>query len=260
MRGIIFSVLSVFFFWGCSEEYEPEIITTPESLNEPCTVTIDLNDSGSRLAFNQEENVMKSTWSEGDKFEIYKNDVCYTFTLDEGCEGSSVGTFTSPTTPPRIELNGYYGNLGEWYSGNFYYELYFPSKDGYNNISFKNQVQNADGNMSHLKDKITMYHQVAHYTDIRFNNKNYTTGVEFPNFFSPYTVQTNGDYFRKNTIIKINASNLPEEFQPVSLKLESLSEQNIIVPFVTHNTQNSFTNEHAKAEMTLQNFDKDKRL
>lgn len=81
-----------------------------------------------------------------------------------------------------------------------------------------------------------MYHQVAHYTDVRFNNKNYTTGVEFPNFFSPYTVQTNGDYFRKNTIIKINASNLPEEFQPVSLKLESLSEQNIIVPFVTHNT------------------------
>lgn len=251
MWGIIFSVLSVFFFWGCSEEYEPEIITTPESLNEPCTVTIDLNDSGSRLAFNQEENVMKSTWSEGDKFEIYKNDVCYTFTLDEGCEGSSVGTFTSPTTPP--DMDNYYQYFG--------YSVYFPSKDGFENISFKNQIQNGDGDTRHLNSLITMSHYVGHFSDIRFIHTDYkTSGIKIPTYFPGYSFSstTNGGNFYKNTIIKINASNLPVDFQPVSLKLESLSEQNIIVPFVTHNTQNSFTNEHAKAEMTLQNFDKDK--
>ena len=102
--GVLFSLLTVSCFWGCSEENELELVSGLEPLNEPCTITIDLNDSESRLAFHYDENVLKSSWTKGDKFEIYKNDVCYTFTLDEGCEGSSLGTFTSPTTPPRIDL------------------------------------------------------------------------------------------------------------------------------------------------------------
>ena len=252
MWGIIFSILSVFIFWGCSEENEPEIISTPEPLNEPCTITIDLNNAESRLAFNQEDNVLKSTWSKGDKFEIYKNNVCYTFTLDEGCEGSAVGKFTSPTTPP--EIYNYYQYFG--------YSVYFPSKEGYENLSFKNQLQNGDGDTRHLNGLITMYHYVGHFSDIRFIHTDYkTSGIKIPTYWgdNSFTVTTNGSNFTKNMIIKINASNLPVDFQPVSLTLESLSEKNnIIVPFLTHNTQSTYTLEHAKAEMTLQNFDKDK--
>lgn len=255
--GVLFSLLSVSFFWGCSEENEQEFVSDPEPLNKPCTITIDLNDPDSRLAFHYDKNVLKSSWSKGDKFEIYKNNVCYTFTLDEGCEGSSLGTFTSPATPPQTELKSDYSNYGAWYSGNFNFDVYFPSKDEYENLSFENPVQKGDGDMSHLKDKITMKHTVGHYTNVRFTDKDYTTGVEFPNFFSPYKVQTYGAYFFKNTIFKINATNLPVDLQPVSLTLESISDKNLIVPFMSPNLSDN-SSKYNKAEMTLQNFDKDR--
>ncbi|MBO5698497.1 MAG: hypothetical protein J6R79_00605 [Bacteroidaceae bacterium] len=257
--ALILALMGTTLFYSCSEDDDFEIVDQTENqlkpLDIPCSITIDLSETGnSRLGFNFDGNSLKSTWSEGDQFEIYKNGVCYTFTLDDACDGSAVGTFTSPTTPPK---NDEYGTLN-WYVDNFNYEVFFPSKDGYNNISFANQVQDGDGDTRHLKDKITMSHMVGHYTDIRFDNKDYTTLVTFTGVSG--TIPTYGSNFSKNTIIQINASNLPEDFQPTSLTLENYSNTgaNIIIPFLTHNAQSTYNEEHSKMDMTLQNFDKDK--
>lgn len=258
-RRIIFSMICILLLGACSDnnslnEVIPDNGNAQQPLNVPCSITIDLNDTGNtRLALAHDGNNLKSTWSKGDQFEIYKNGLCYTFTLDEGCEGKSIGTFTSPTTPPKQDE---YNET--WYQNNFNFDLYFPSKQGYNNISFKNQIQDGDGNMSHLKDKVTMYHCVGHYTDIRFNNQDYTTEVDFEGFFYPFQIGTQGSLFKKNTIIKIIATNLPVDFQPVSLVIESFCLDHAKVPFLANNAQKSVTYEDGKMEMTLQNFNKDK--
>lgn len=248
--GLLIPIFCVVSFYNCSQEEMTEINNSLESIDEPCTITIDLNDTNSRLAFGLEGNSLKSTWSEGDKFEIHDNDEIYTFTLDEGCEGSAVGTFTSSTTPPI--------NLSD-INSNFYYRVYYPSKTGYETISFANQEQVGDNDTRHLKDMITMTHVVGHYTDIRFIPEDYTTtNIQIGNL--SYKVTTQGSNFRKNTILKINVSNLPVDFQPVSLELEFLNplSPSVISPFYSYNTQNSFTSVDAKMSMTLKDFNKDK--
>ena len=257
IRGLLLSILSIIAFYGCSQEEEVlQVNNNLQPIDKPCSITIDLNDNnGSRLAFNLNGNSLKSTWSKGDQFEIYKNNICYTFTLDDACDGSSVGIFTSPTTPPsENDMSDY----RKWYSTNFNYDVYFPSKNKYDELSFKNQVQDGDDNTAHLADRITMQHTVAHYTDVRFNSKDYYCKVNIPSC-GYFKAQTYGIYFQKNTIYKINVSNLPVDFQPVYLELEYMNplSPGIRSPFLAYNTQKNEDGD-IKISMTLKNFDKDK--
>ena len=239
-------------FYGCSQEEDVMVAEDNVVQNVPCYITVDLNGGGnSRLALELNGLNLKSTWSEGDQFEVWKEDVSYTFTLDEGA-GTSVGVFKSETTPPTYAIDS---ELAK----NFNYDVYYPSKNDYEQISFHNQLQDGDGNMEHLKNKITMKHHVGYYTDIRFIETDYSTDVTFSGSSSIYTIGTVGSNLHKNLILKIDASNLPINFKPISLSLESFHESgNSIVPFLDNNAQTSYTSNDNKVSMTLQNFDEDK--
>lgn len=243
MRNKYIYLLMMLFICSCTDQDDVIQIEKSEGLNEPCIITVDLNKQGdSRLALDYVENVgMKSTWEDGDGFTIWKhgaesdNITYYNFKLISGA-GTSVGEFYCETTPPVEDYN---------------YYVRYPSVDSYDNITLSNQKQVGDGNTDHLSDFVMMRHLVGHYTDIRFNSSDYTS-----TFNGGWTIGTRGSNFYKNTILKIDASNLPEDFLPVKLELK-VSNSNYITFWETNNTFISGS-ANRKTEMTLEGFDKDK--
>lgn len=237
---IISWLFLVVFISSCTENEEITQIEQGKKNNVPCTITIDLSKQGeSRLALDYVDQVgMKSTWQEGDGFTIWKSGtediVYYDFKLISGA-GTSVGEFYCETTPPVEDYN---------------YYVRYPSVDGYENTSLSNQKQVGDGNTDHLSDLITMSHLVGHYTDIRFNSSDYVTV-----FNGNWSIGTNGVNFVKNSIIKINASNLPADIQPVKVELE-VSNSGYVTFLETNTSYNGSTCQ--KTSVTLEGFDKDK--
>lgn len=228
------------FVCGCTDKEEVFQAVQPEELDKPCIITVDLNKQGdSRLALDYVENVgMKSTWEEGDGFTIWNiydesdNITYYNFKLISGA-GTSVGEFYCETTPPVEDYN---------------YSVRYPNVDDYDKISLLNQKQVGDGNTDHLSDLVMMRHLVGHYTDIRFNSSDYTTA-----FNGGRKINTIGANFYKNTILKIVASNLPEDFLPVKLELEVSNSG-----YYTFWETNTKPFEDVKMSMTLEDFDKDR--
>ena len=222
----------------------PEVDNVAEQ-NELCYVTVDLNAGvDSRLALSQDGKVIKSVWSQNDGFTVVKDgeSKVHTFSITDETVGSSEGVFKSNTTP--TEGSGYY----------VYYPASIKSGDDFNKqISLRGQEQVGDGTMDHLAEKITMCHYVAHYSDIRFINQEYKTRVDKGNGnYSEYT--TPAGNLRKSTIWKLVGTNLPVDFQPVSMELE-VSNSNWVTFMETNGT---YTNDCMKASMTLKNFDEDK--
>ena len=249
----VFSLL-ICLFYSCSNEEEIPVLSEQEVPNHiPCTITIDLNKGvDSRLALYDTGKGAKSKWEEGDGFTLFKyyrenedndnsNDIAvvkYNFTLQSGA-GTSVGVFYCESTPPAEDYN---------------YRIYYPSEEAYNTCSFLEQEQDGDGNMDHLKDKILMRHLIGHYTDVRFTSSDYNTSVQTDSY--SYSIGTIGGNLRKNIILKIKGSNLPEDFEPTELSVE-VSNTEWIVFWITNNSYYT-NNESLKAKISLKNFDQDK--
>lgn len=244
---MLLAFLSVPLINGCSDELD---LTVPEisQTDEGCTVIVDLaKGPDSRLALSQDNNSIKSVWSENDGFSVVRNgeSTVHTFTILGESAGSAKGVFNSNTTPE--DGNGY----------QVYYPASIQSDDEFlKEVPLRNQVQNGDGNMSHLAGKITMRHYVAHYSDIRFINQAYETRIEHGNgSYTTYT--TPAGNLKKSTIWKLVGTNLPVEFQPVSMELE-VSNSNQAMFYETNGTFISNNGGSLKTSMTLYEFDKDK--
>lgn len=233
---------------SCSEDAmmeAPEVNNVTEQ-NELCYVTVDLNaGADSRLALSKDDKNIKSVWSENDGFTVVKDgeSTVHTFSITDETVGSSKGVFVSKTTP--TEGRGY----------NVYYPASITNDEEFGKkISLRGQEQVGDGNMDHLAEKITMRHNVAHYSDIRFINQEYSTIVDHGDgSYSEYGTPAGNLY--KSTIWKLVGTNLPVDFQPVSMELE-VSNSNCVTFMETNGTYNY--SGCLKASMALKKFDKDK--
>lgn len=245
-RFMVLLVGAVMF--SCSDDTlmeEVEVNNVAEQ-NKLCCVTVDLNaGADSRLALSKDDKVIKSVWSKNDGFTVVKDgeSTVHTFSITDETVGSSKGVFVSETTP--TEGSGYY----------VYYPASIKSQDDFDkNISLRGQEQVGDGNMDHLAEKITMRHYVAHYSDIRFIDQEYSTTIDHGNG-SYSTYGTPAGNLRKSTIWKLVGTNLPVNFQPVSMELE-VSNSNWVTFRETNGTYSN--SDCMKASMTLKNFDEDK--
>lgn len=232
---------------SCSDDAlmeAPEMDKVAEQ-NELCYVTVDLNAGvDSRLSLDNVGNIIKSVWTPNDGFTVVKQgeSTAHTFVITDETVYSSKGVFVSNTTP--TEGGGYY----VYYPASLTSETDFDKK-----ISLRGQVQDGDGDMRHLAEKITMRRYVGHYSDIRFINQEYSTTIDNGNgTYTTYTNPAGGLY--KSTIWRLVGTNLPDACQPVSMELEVLNSNKITF----RETNNSYTNSGCKkASITLKNFDKD---
>lgn len=224
------------------------VVEVPEvaKVDEGCTIVLDLaKGADSRLALSPSGNSIKSVWSAEDGFNVVDQESnVHTFTIDPESAGSAKGVFHSSTTP---------GTDG-------YYEVYYPASikswnDFLGNISLRGQVQTGDDNISHLAERIVMRHYVAHYSDIRFINQDYETTIDKGN--GAYTVYTTfASNLQKSSIWKLVGTNLPVDFQPVSMELE-VSNSNRVTFYETNGGYYS-DSRCQKMSMDLVGFDNDK--
>lgn len=252
---IVMSVLCTFIMVGC---FEQDLLVNNENMKnatELQRIVIDLDkEADSRVGLSQGLGSIKSVWEEGDGFTLRLIDngtmgnSKYSYKL-EGGAGTSKGVFVGP------KLEHKEGRT---------YRIYYPSTITNNTefneqVSLRDQVQDGDGSMAHLAGKLTMRHTVGHYSDIRFSNSDYTTKIYDETKGDSIEISTSGTEFCKGTIIKIDASNIPVDFQPVSLKLQVFDVDHVLF-YDTNNTYNTDAGNSAQMTLELKNFDKDKDL
>lgn len=239
---------------SCSEEEIPSNKQDVPMKKEPYYVTVSLDNEGSdgRMVLYQADKGLKSVWVEGDGFTLInqKDSVAYTFELMEGV-GTSQGVFVCNEGEPVQHADE------RW---RLFYPASITSQEDYDaKISLLGQVQKGDGNMDHLNERLSMRHQIRHYSDIRLGNSDYQTTFVNPATGHRVTGTTTASNLRKNVIVKIDVSNLPVDMQPVSLDLEVFN-SNKVTFRSANNTYVSGDRAWAKATMELQDFDKDKDL
>lgn len=236
-------------FEGCTEEEISGNIQESQTEKEPYYVTVCLDDAvDSRLALYPGEKGVKSVWTAGDGFTLInqEDNVAYTFELEKGA-GTSKGVFVCHSGEPIQHAKE------KW---SLFYPASITSQEEYENqVSLLGQVQKGDGNMEHLNERLSMRHQIRHYSDIRLGNTSYKTTFVNPETGEQVTGTTNPAYLYKNRILKIDASNLPVDMQPVSLNLQVFNSN--VVTFVNANGSYS-KQDYDRTSLELQEFDKDK--
>lgn len=253
--GLWMYFLMIGMLGSCSEEEIPGNMQNVPTKKEPYYVTVSLSDekdADSRMVLYQADKGLKSVWVEGDDFTLInqQDNVAYTFHLSEG-EGTSLGRFVCYEGEPVQHADE------RW---RLFYPASITSQEDYDaKISLLGQVQKGDGNMDHLNERLSMRHQIRHYSDIRLGNTNYQTTFVNPATGRRVTGTTTASNLRKNVIVKIDASNFPVDMQPVSLDLEVIN-SNKVTFRSANNTYVSGNRAWAKATMELQDFDKDKDL
>lgn len=222
----------------CTDENTIE--TVPQKT--PCRITIDLLDGNdSRLAFfeNTEDEHHKyifSTWEEGDGFTIrnLNDNKVYTFILEHGV-GETGGVFFSEETPADGDNN---------------YEVFFPhtiknSAEFNRYFNLKNPTCSYNDKFGYIKKALSMRHTVADYRDILFNNHDY--GSKVMSNGETILPATKGSDFYKTTFLKINATNLPENFIPVRLDLKVLDSDEPVF----YETNNSYQKDGTEFENSV---------
>lgn len=252
---LVMSVLCTFIMVGCLDQELPVNDEILENGTEQQRIVIDLDkETDSRIDLSQGLGSIKSVWEEGDGFTLRVIDngtmgySKYFYKLEEGA-GTSKGVFVGP----KLEHK-------EGRTYRIYYPFTITNNTEFNEqVSLRDQVQDGDGSMAHLAGKLTMRHTVGHYSDICFSNSDYTTKIYDETKEDYVELSTSGAEFRKGTIIKIDASNIPVDFQPVSLKLQAFDINHVLF-YDTNNTYNVDAGNSSQMTLELKNFDKDKDL
>lgn len=130
---------------------------------ELITITAGLSKADTRMNFDEEGNVMKTLWEEGDQIVISSNSSDETkfkvFTIKEGEAGNATAIFEGEK-PGVSELGGYY-------------VVYYPASikwgPDYNHFSYAGQEQDANNIKGHLKKFVSMARVLTDYSSFSFS-------------------------------------------------------------------------------------------
>ena len=194
----LLGICAAFIASGCTETAETvEQVQTDHV--KPIRIHIGLpgDDGGTRLSYQEAETggrtAVKTLWEAEDIIianALPKNEsYVYKFQLEEG-QGTSRGTFVCKAFP--------YGTSYENLASNGW-TIYFPGnkiqcEEDYLTFSYKNQIQNGNGNMDHLKD---------------FHTLRLICVDEQKPFDNAY-INLTGDNLEESSCMKFNLKGLPE--------------------------------------------------